>query len=339
VSGHVTLTQIGASQTVLAVGAPSAASNQAVGILAVVSAASGQVSGTVTFENGGVPLPGCANEPVSGSNLSASCSAAFGAGSPQLAAVFTPASGSAIAGSTGTASLTVTRDATSTALRLSSPALTVGTNETYQAVVTPAHAGSLTPTGSVSFLDGGKPITGCQSVPVQRAGGSATAACATAYTASGSHAISAVYSGDGNFADSSSGSTTVPVSFLGTLGAAVRWSFVTAASYSKVLSLSVTGAAGGSTIVVSCHGGGCPFATRRLPVASPKSCAGKSACTATTTVGLTPRFAQHRLRPGTKITVDIVRPGWIGKAYTFTIRAPHTPRMTEQADPTNFILP
>jgi Ca2+-binding RTX toxin-like protein len=66
---------------------------------------------------------------------------------------------------------------------------TVGQPVTFTATVS---AGSLTPTGSVAFTDGGAPIAGCETVPLT----GAQAACTTATLVAGAHVIAAAYSGD-----------------------------------------------------------------------------------------------------------------------------------------------
>jgi hypothetical protein len=52
------------------------------------------------------------------------------------------------------------------------------------------------PTGTVAFSDGATPISGCGSVTV---GSTGTATCQVTYTAAGSHAITAAYSGDSTY--------------------------------------------------------------------------------------------------------------------------------------------
>lgn len=323
-SGRATLTQLG-SQTVLGVGARSAVSNQPVGLLAVVSAPSGVVSGTMTFENGGVPIGGCANEPVSGSSPSASCSASFGAGSPQLSAVFTPGAGATVAGSTGTVSLTVSRDGTATSLLASIPTISIGGTATYTASVTPANQGSLTPSGSVAFLDNGQPIGQCAAQPLL----SSVATCTLRYSAIGAHSISVVYSGDGNFAGSSSTPAALQVQPLGTLAATMRWSFVSTDSYTKVLTLAVSSAPLGAQVRVTCRGGGCPFARSTMVVTKRLRCSSKAkSCPAIGTLDLTSRFQKHRLRSAATITVQVVRAGWVSRVFTFVARPPGVPRTT-----------
>jgi len=96
----------------------------------------------------------------------------------------------------------------------SSPASpsSVGRSVTYTATVTAsALAGQdpvpSSPTGTVTFLDGGSPIPSCSNVSVSRTSlTTAHARCSTfAYAAPGTHSISAVYTNaDGNFVSSTS---------------------------------------------------------------------------------------------------------------------------------------
>jgi hypothetical protein len=181
----------------------------------------------------------------------------------------------------------------------------------------------------VSFLDGGHQIAGCAAQTLAPAGGgAASAGCTITYARAGSHAITAVYGGDANFTGSSSPASALQVQPLSRLGATMRWIFVSGASYTKVLTLLVRGAPSGSQVLVTCRGGGCPFAKSSLVVATAKQCLakGKSACSVAPPVDLSGRFAKRRLRPGARITVDIVESGWIGRSYTFVIRAHRPPR-------------
>ena len=68
---------------------------------------------------------------------------------------------------------------------------TVGQNVTFTATV----SGTPAPTGTVNFKDGGTSISGCASQALS----SSSATCATASLTLGSHAITADYSGDGNY--------------------------------------------------------------------------------------------------------------------------------------------
>jgi len=70
------------------------------------------------------------------------------------------------------------------------------------AIVASVTGGAGTPTGTVRFRDGPGDIYGCTAVPLS--GGSAT--CHTDGLASGSHSLNAVYSGDPDYNEATSGS-------------------------------------------------------------------------------------------------------------------------------------
>jgi hypothetical protein len=109
----------------------------------------------------------------------------------------------------------------------------------------------------------------------------------------------------------------------------MQWSFHYTPAYTKVLVLVVNGAPIGSTVVVTCHGSGCPFARRSTAITKAKRCArkGKHRCAALPPGkrDLKASFGTHALRRGATITVKVVRPGWIGKYYQFTMRARRPP--------------
>src|ERR1035437_5853652 len=90
-----------------------------------------------------------------------------------------------------------------TALTSSPNPSTVGHAVTYTATVSPTPDG-----GTVAFTDNNTTLSGCAAVAVNTSTGKAT--CTTSYSAVGSHAIVASYSGDPNYA-ASSGSLTQQV--------------------------------------------------------------------------------------------------------------------------------
>jgi hypothetical protein len=85
----------------------------------------------------------------------------------------------------------------------------VGGSVTYTATVSPAPDG-----GTVAFTDNSITLSGCGAVVVSTSTGMAT--CTTSYSAVGSHAIVANYSGDASFAASSGGPLTQQVNSAGT---------------------------------------------------------------------------------------------------------------------------
>ncbi len=213
-SNSVTATVLGTptTTTTLAASPTSPVTNQSDTLIATVSASSGAPSGAVEFDNNGSAISGCSAQPVSfnGTAYVATCTTAFtAASSPEsLTATFTPATGSGLTGSTSTPAdlLDVGRDGTTTVLGVSNTSPNISQNVTYTATVTPVHAGPPEPSGAVQFLDGGTPIGSCSSQPIPAGAMSSSATCTLSYAAAGSHSITAVYSGDGNF----NGSTSSP---------------------------------------------------------------------------------------------------------------------------------
>jgi hypothetical protein len=309
--------------------------NQSVTLIATVTAgtSSTALSGTVTFENGGAAISGCANMPAgpSGTSATVACSKSFVASTAQLIAVFIPTSGSSLKGSaSSTELLTIAPDATSTSLDASS-SVDLGASTTYTATVGPSAArpGPVVPTGWVEFLDGGQPIGPCASEPL--ADGAAT--CAVTYGEPGAHQITARYSGDANFTGSSSPSAQVsavpvPVSVLGTITSTMQWNFYYTPKYTVVRNLIVNAALPGSTVVVICRGHGCPFAQHATVAATGARCGRKApVCFTSGRFNLTPGFAGRRLAIGARITINIVQPNWVGKSYRFTVRPGRGPQV------------
>ena len=50
-------------------------------------------------------------------------------------------------------------------------------------------------------------------------------------------------------------------------------------------------------------------------------------CLASGSFVVTPSFVRHRLGVGSRITIEIIRPSWVGKYYSFTVRARRGPRI------------
>ena len=333
VSAVATLTQTLSGSNLSLDAFPSAAvTNQSVTLLAAVTSSPGFPSGTVEFANGGVPIPGCVAEPITPTTPAATCTTSFSAStSPDLVtADFTPNSASGVAAATGSATVTVGPDSTSTSLD-ASKTTGVGGSTTYTATVQPpvGRSGPVEPTGTVQFLDGGQPIQSCLSQTLTNGG----ALCTVSYGSQGTHSITARYSGDPNFNGSISTPQMVsvvplPPNAAGIIAATMQWTFNYTPAYTKVLALVVNGLPPSATVNVTCHGRGCPLAKRLATTARTKRCETtqkKGNCPGLKTVNLTPAFQNRLLRAGTRISVKITRSGWIGKSYTFTARAGRRP--------------
>jgi adhesin/invasin len=330
-----TIMQTASGTTTSLLAAPSAAvTNQPVTAFAAVTATSGSPSGTITFKNRGASIGGCVAERITPSNPAVACTTSFAAStSPeQLTAAFTPSADSTVAGSaSAVATVTVAQDATSTSLDASNT-VNVRASTTYTATVAPpaSRPGPLGPSGSVEFFDRGQPIASCLSQPLTGEG----ATCTVTYKSAGTHSITARYGGDADFKSSSSSARAVnagpvPVHVLGIITSTMQWTFYHTPSYTKVIALVVNGASPGATVLVNCHGRGCPFVKRANAVRRTRPCGpkGKRRCPTHGRIDLTPALRNHRLHVGARINIDIVRPGWIGKYYMFTVRSGRGPRI------------
>jgi Big-like domain-containing protein/invasin-like protein len=349
VSGGRVMTQTPYSTTVLSTMPTASVTNEQVTLIATVTSSATAVSpsGSVTFENFGTPISGCVNVPFAtirpNVGQTAACFTSFSAStSPeQLTAVFTPSSGSSVAGSTSSAdAFTVGQDTTTTRLQSPGAAVQVGQKVTYSATVTPSHAfvpgqaGSFAPTGSVEFLDGSTPIKSCRSQPVIVTGATATATCTLSYRTTGRHRIAAVYSGNFNFNASTSSPASIvatPFPVLGDIRSTMQWTFLYTPTYTTILQLLVQDAPAGSTVLAQCDGQGCPFGKRAIPVATTKPCKRTSthACPPpyAGTVDLALLFRNRHLHIGARITIEILKPRWVGRYFVFVMRAGHGPRV------------
>jgi hypothetical protein len=311
--------------------------NQTVSLIATVTSSSSAAppDGNVAFEVAGTAISGCSSVPVAtfSQSMNVTCSTAFSAStSPEhLTAVFTPAVGSGLTGSTSQ-SLTVVvgQGSTSTTLDVN-PTLFAGSKATYTATVDTGQAQPFQPSGSVQFSDHGKPIASCSGQPLQQNQGSLSARCTVRYRKSGRHTITAQYSGDGGFGGSASPSQSVrveqrPTQIAGAITAKTSWTDYFTPTYTRFLAMLVHKLRSGTTIVFICRGQGCPFARQSLLVTS-KACGSRASCVTEQghVVDLLPRLRRYRLRVGTVLTIELTRPDWIGKAYVIKIRSGRKP--------------
>lgn len=308
--------------------------NQAVTLTGTVTAGPGSVgpSGTLAFLDGGTPVAGCNGIPVSpiGQAVTIVCQTTFPASAAQLSAVFAPNPGSAVAGSSSPVDvLSVSRDSTVTSLYVPKT-IVAGEPITFIAQVSPpaVRPGPLEPTGTVEFLQGGKPIAGCRAQAIGPIG----ATCTTTYLATRTRVITARYQGDANFDPSASRPHTARVTARARITSTMRWSFFYTRTYTRVVGLVLRGAAH-TRVLVTCQGKGCPFSRRIISVTRRTRCKRKvhgrchQSKRSIGTINLARVFGSRRLRVGARIGVAIARPGWIGKYYAFTTRPSHVPRV------------
>jgi hypothetical protein len=201
-SGPATLTQkvvADASAVMVQSSANPSALNQAVTFTATIKGigATTLPTGTVVFMDGTTSLGTGTVQNVGGVAQATVTATLTTIGAHTITAAYS--GDGTFGGSSGTLTQTVNKGTTKTMLTASPNPSTPGQQVTFTATVSVA-SGSGTPTGTVTFIDGGTTIgTGTVS------GGKAT--FTTSALSSGSHSITAVYSGDASF----SGSTSAPL--------------------------------------------------------------------------------------------------------------------------------
>ncbi|MGH2857323.1 MAG: hypothetical protein ACRDMJ_07535 [Solirubrobacteraceae bacterium] len=270
-------------------------------------------AGTVTFDEAGVPIPGCTGTPLpaaTGQSASVTCTASLAAPQALLSATFAPSTGSLIAGSISpTATLPVTR-ATPSVVLVAARRTQAATRTRYTTMIVPP-PGAPAPSAAVTFDDGGRPIAGCADRPLH----GAVSTCSVTWPVPGTHRLTARYLGDAQLAPAGSAvvsQTITPAPIRGRVAATLSWVFYFAPGYTRVLGLTLAGAPRGGTVELDCHGGGCPFAVRRRRVSGPD-------------VDLARGLAGRRLAIGARLTVVIDHSGYVGKYYGFTVRARASP--------------
>ena len=315
-----------ATETTLQITPSGVVAGQPATLVATVTSASSQAppTGVVTFEQAGIPIPGCASVAThpTGATATITCQTTFAGSASTLSAVFTPNSGADVTGSDSTA-VGFVLDRAATAVTVNPPArVAIGKRLTLTAKVVPqSGTEGVSPTGVVDFLDGKKAIKGC--TPKLAAG---VAHCTVRYERLGKHTISADYLGDGNFSGSATGAhklavvTAKPDGYVSSL---MTWTFLYKPRYTRVSTLTVTGVQPGLTISVNCSGDGCP---KRAYVDTIKraSCGKHGSCAK---VNLAKRFAGRELGVGATLTVRLMHPGWLGKYYSFVVRHGRKPKI------------
>ena len=256
-SGSLALTAGNGTSTTLASSANPSVSGQSVTYTATVSPsppASGNPSGTVAFADGGQAIAGCGAVTLSAGTATCTTSYPGTAGSPH--AIVATYSGDTSFGASTSAPVaeTVNRALTSTALSSTANPSSAGQAVTYTASVTVSEPGAGSPTGTVSFADGGSAIAGCQAVTLTR--GAATCSVAYAQASTSPHSITASYAGDPDFAPSTSPALQQQVGKAATKLAAAPASYgLLSISFSATLTRSFDGAAlSGKQVAFSTQG-------------------------------------------------------------------------------------
>ncbi len=140
-------------------------------------------------------------------------------------------------------------------------------------------------------------------------------------TTPGTYAITAT---DISVSPAASGTTSLTETPAPSLVSVVtmQWSFAFAPVFTVVRQLAVDGLPPGASINMTCSGRGCPFPSLKLKAGKQARCTSHPhrPCRSGSSLLLTPSLAQRRLHRGARLTVAIVRSGWIGKFYSFRMR-------------------
>jgi type II secretory pathway pseudopilin PulG len=168
-------------------------------------------SDTVTFKDGATTIT-CGAGSGAFNGTTATCTVVYTSTTPATHSITAVFNGDANYSSSTSSALTenVSNASTSTAVTSSVNPSVVGQNVTLTATISVTAPGAGNPTGTVEFLKGGTAISGCTTQTVSTS--TETATCDTSFASSGSNTITAIYSGDANFATSTSPNFTQTVS-------------------------------------------------------------------------------------------------------------------------------
>jgi hypothetical protein len=315
-----------ATETTLAITPAGVVAGQTATLTATVTSATSEAppAGVITFEHAGTAIPGCASLTThpSGASATVMCQTAFAGSSSTFGAVFTPAPGSQVTSSNSATGGFVLGHAATVSTMIVPTHWTLGKRLELTTKVAPqAGTTGVSPTGDVVFLDGEKAIKGCAT-----ALSDGVAHCALNETALGTHSISAVYLGDGNFSGSSTHVHTLAIVVpkpTGYVSSLMSWTFDFEPQYTRVTALAVTSVQPGLTISVGCSGSGCPH-RGYIDTVKRAACGKADTCRS---VNLAERFTRRRLGVGTTLTVRLTHPGWLGKYYSFVVRGGRAPKI------------
>jgi virginiamycin B lyase len=119
---------------------------------------------------------------------------------------------------------------------------------------------------------------------------------------------------------------------LPVVSSAMTWSFGWTQKYTIVESLVVRGVPAGGVVQVTCRGHGCPFERWSSTTVVRHTCKhGRCRLAAPTLAhgraSMARLFTERHLQVGARVVVDVLKAGWIGKSFVFTMRADKAPRV------------
>jgi len=216
-SGQVTITysQVTTATTLSASPASPQAAGTSVTFTAIVSPNDG--GGTVEFKNGSSDISGCSAQPVTlvGANYQATCTtSSLPVGTNPITAVYSGDT-NYLGSTSNLVSYRIIADTTTTLTSNHDPSYP-GQSVTFTATVSPTDGG-----GSVTFTNTTTSVVLCNAVPLTLVGSNYQATCSTSSLPVGSNAISAVYTGDANYATSTGTLTQVVRKFPTDLSASI----------------------------------------------------------------------------------------------------------------------
>lgn len=174
--------------------------------VAIVSPGTGALTGTVTFKDGNTTLGTAPLSTVNGVTTAKFTTTKLGRGTHAITAVYSGDANNR--GSNSSALSLVIKNGTSVALAASANPVGVNHAETFTATVKVLTAGAIAPTGTVTFKDGN---TTLGTAPLSTTKGVTKATFTTSKLALGTHAITAVYSGNVNDLGSTSTALSIAV--------------------------------------------------------------------------------------------------------------------------------
>jgi hypothetical protein len=208
---------------------------------ATVTSGAGTPTGTVTFKDGAATL----GSPALSAGKATFSSSTLSVGSHSITATYNGA-GDYNTSVSSTLTQTVNKQSTTTSALTSKPAgAFYGQSITFTASVTPTVAGPSAPSGSVTFKDNGVALAPA----VTLSSGTASLACAPGNPCPalnvGTHPITALYNGDGNYTTSTSSALTQTVNKTATTSAISSSANPSSFGQSVTLTATITSAVNG----------------------------------------------------------------------------------------------
>jgi hypothetical protein len=150
-----------------------------------------------------------------------------------------------------------------------------------------------------------------------------------------------VYNATNAGGSSKTATATIKLPFLRQITTPMHWDFdPTTATFSQINAMSIDRLPGGAKATLSCRAkkGTCPISKHTVSVPKHRVCKGKGkkrkcklVAPKQASVSLTRFVAGKHLGVGTKLTITMFEPAWIGKRFVFTMVKNHQPPDTVTA--------